>query len=479
MNFKTTLALLVALIVVGAVVLFRGGKPEEPASTEPQRLFAVSSETVDSITVTPSSGDVIAMTKSTDGNWRLTKPVESAVDKFSADDLVRAITSLESRGQVDASKAIGLDQPQYIVNIQAGDKLHELVVGAAASVGSDLYVKADGGKQASLVAATLLEQLAKPASEYREKKLVAVSSDGFHDVSITQGGQTLALAKEGTNWSIVAPTTMPADPTAVSGLLSAISGLRANEFVTEGNDATAIGQPRLTISYSTTPTSTQPATPQPVKTIVFGRYSDISKQHVLATSPEINAVVTVPATSLDAFNKKPLDLRDKQVLALSSASVQTVDLKSDKIATTQPTTQPASSKQIVVTRRPPTPALSTTQTATTLPSTTQATATPPASKWTIGDAPANDPAVDAIVSALASLKAEKFVETVPVVAQPVATYTLVLTVPPTGPSHGERHELRVLDFGNDTPPVATYNSLNFEVSRTVLTSLAAELAKTP
>lgn len=471
MNFKTTLTLFIALVAVGAIVLLRGGKTEEPVDAGPKKLLAIPTETVNGVSVTSASGDVLSISKSADGNWSLTKPVTAVAEKFEADDLVRAVTSLESRGQVDVTPDRGFDKPQYTVNIQAGDKSHELLVGAASGVGENLYVKIDGGSKASIVPASLLERLEKPASAYRQPKLVTEPSTDIQQVTITQNGQTLALAKDGSKWTVIAPTTMPADMTVVNELLSAVTGLRAEEFVSEGSDTAAVGQPRLTVSYAAAPPSTQPATTQPVKTIVFGRFSDIAKKSVLATSPTIGAVVKVAATSLDAFNKKPFDLRDKQVLTINTSAITSIELKVDTAATTKPTTQPASSKQFTVTRRPP-PA--------TQPATTQATTAPAPSKWmTANHAPANDSAIDTLLTDIGTLKAEKFVETLPVVAQPVGMYALTIVIPPTGPSLGERYELRLFDFGNDTAPVATYNGLTFNVSRSLLTALQADLAKHP
>ncbi|HEV7300371.1 MAG TPA: DUF4340 domain-containing protein [Tepidisphaeraceae bacterium] len=480
MNFKSTLLLLVALVVVGIIVMFRGSPEDQPAATMANRpLLTVDSSDVTAITVTPSAGQAVALTKSTDSNWQLTQPVAAPAEKFEADDLVRDITALESRGQVDASPATGLDSPRYVVKLEANGQSHEVRVGQASSVGENLYVKVDDNARADMVNASLIDRLKKPASAYRQARLVQVASDAIQQLSIKRGDQTIELARSGGKWNIVAPTTMPADAATVGGLLTSLTGLRAQEFIAEGADIALLGQPRLTIAYATEPPSSQPATTQPaMKTITMGRYSDISRSGVLAVASGIDAVVKLPASTAEAFEKKPIELRDRQVLMLEPANVGTVELAINTPATTRPTTAPAANQTIALTRRtadapapagPPAP--------TPGPATAPAAIQPaePQSKWVAGDRPADDAAVEALLAALSPLRAEKFIETPPLVAQPAATYSLAITVPPVGPSPGERYELRVIDSGNDAAPIVTYNGLTFEAPQALLTTLQAKM----
>jgi hypothetical protein len=118
----------------------------------------------------------------------------------------------------------------------------------------------------------------------------------------------------------------------------------------------------------------------------------------------------------------------------------------------------------------------------TAPATAPVVAPAPQSKWIVAsDAskPASDAAVDALLRSLAPLKAEKFMETPPLVAVPVATYHLSLTVPANGPSLGEKYELRILNLGKDANPVVTYNGLTFEADKSLLVVLQADFEQKP
>ena len=52
-------------------------------------------------------------------------------------------------------------------------------------------------------------------------------------------------------------------------------------------------------------------------------------------------MVTVAATSLDAFRKTPLDLRDREVLDVNPDAVSRMSITKETAPATQPTTQPA------------------------------------------------------------------------------------------------------------------------------------------
>jgi hypothetical protein len=230
------------------------------------------------------------------------------------------------------------------------------------AVGDILYVKLEGHDQADLVSGSIVDQLEKPVSEYRKTKLLTTSNDKIAGVTVNHDGQTLKLAKTGDKWEVVEPKQVPGDSGQISTLLSAITGLNAATFVAEKvGDPPEYGfdKPQMTVTYTTEPPETQPttkatATTQPAgetTTIKFGRFEDIRKKDVYAIVSDSGPVVTVAATTLDSFKKTPLDLRDRDVVNIDPNAVSRVSISIDKAATTQPTSQPAVKKEVVLERR--------------------------------------------------------------------------------------------------------------------------------
>ena len=138
MNFKTTVVLIVLLAVaVGALFLTRekGGDAEKIAQDKKQKLFDVAANDVKNVVITAADGKKMSLERAGAGKWRMTEPVNAAAEAFEVDNLVRAVTELESRGQVTAdtanAEATGLAKPRYVVVMSTADgKTHTLNVGA-------------------------------------------------------------------------------------------------------------------------------------------------------------------------------------------------------------------------------------------------------------------------------------------------------------------------------------------------------------
>jgi hypothetical protein len=491
MNFKTTIVLLVALAVVG--VFFVVGRVSTPASdtatnTTPGKIITVDAATVKQVSITQPDGKQIVVDK-VGGKWRLWQPVNAAADSSTVDQFVKQITDLTSRGKLPADQkgSVGLDHPNYVVQLTANDgKTSKLSFGDKSNISDALYVLVNDDSTPQIVSSGLNEQLAKPADSYRSKKLIDASTDQVQQVAITQNGQTLRFEKHGADWQITEPKAMPADSGEISSLLFALTDLSAVEFVNDAQKPESYGlaKPTLTVWFATTPPSTQPAATRPAgTTVVFGRFDSVLQKNVFA-SINGGSIVTVPLTSQSSLTKTALDLRDRKALDIDPAQVETITLAVNHPAATQPATRPAEQHEFTLVRRQEKTAIGPTLSPepTTAPSTqgaasqpatqpTLAAATQPASKWIIqsgGTGDANDPQVDALLSSLHPLTAQKYLESAPVATQPADAYTLTLHV---GPANGHGPADYTLHFSASSgtaPAIASLNDLTFETDRTIL-----------
>jgi hypothetical protein len=511
MNFKTTLVLLVALAALGAFIFVSNSKTEtkktdtEVAANE-RRLFDAKAEDVTKITVVGSDGKRTVVERS-NGNWKLVEPVSAPAEAFEVDALARALVELKSHGSVTDSgsaSATGLATPQYKVEFTTKDnKTQTLNVGNKSAVGDNLYVST-GGSQAEVVNTALLDQLEKPANSYRNPKLVNLANSDVKQLTIKRADGTISLEKIGSDWRMNEPKKFAADASEVDDVVMAITGLRATDWVDVANAADAkqyqLDNPRVTVTLSaTTKPTTQSATTagaatQPV-VIKIGRYDDVLRKNVLATSSEANSIAKVAASVVDTLNKKPIEFRDKRVLQIASADVSGIVVLADLPATTQPATKPASKKELILQRHQSTLPVgvaapstksstkpTTVATTTTAPAATQAAATKPANKWDLLTAAgatevAEDSKVDELLFQLNPLRAEKYLESAPATTQPAPTYTLKITSQGPGGAPPEQQTVTITDPGPGKAPIATYNDLSFEVSRTLLEKLDADYKK--
>ena len=289
------------------------------------------------------------------------------------DSLVRAVTDAKTHGEIPADSS-SLAKPRYQVQLVSPSKTIKVAIGDKSPVGDNLYVKVDGASQGEIIPADLSDKLDKGVDPYRKMNLVTAASDQIKQITITRGDEKLLLQKTGERWQIISPANMPADDSAVSDFVFAITGLRADSFVdSTAVPSTALTRPQLTVAFTSAapviPPATAPSTPPVWTTIQFGSFDDILKKKVYATIEGSGAVAKVPATSLDTFKKKPLDLRDKKAVNIDPEQVSKITLKIDLPSTTQPTTKPAVNKTVTIERRKVAPPVAGPTLPTTLPTT--------------------------------------------------------------------------------------------------------------
>lgn len=496
MNFRTTLLLLVVVIALGAFVFYtrEEAKTAKPETVEADRKLIDATPTdVKRVAIINADGFRTVIEK--DGtNWRLSAPVAAPAETFEVDTLLRVLTDLRSHATVEKpTEGMGLAKPQFKVELGlTNGKTHVIAVGSKGAVGDNLYVALDGSKSADVVGTSLLEQLEKPASTYRDPKLISMATADVKQITVSRPDATIVLNKNGNDWQMTQPRPMPAETSAVDDLIFAVTGLRSVDWVSE--EAKDLHQyqldnPRMTVALSTgapttAPAASQPATKPSAVIVKIGRYDDVLKKNVFVTTSGGTAVAKVAAGIVDSLNKKPIELRDKKVLNVDPASVAAVTIVSDSAATTQPTTKPASHREVLIARARKPATQPATQVAATGPATTQATqpvaATEPAQKWELlGEAdarkPADDSKVDELIGQLAPLRAERYLESNPTTV-PSTTYTLKITTQAAGGAAPEQHTITITDPGSGMP-TAEANGLVFEVSRMLVDKLAGDFNK--
>jgi len=492
MNYRTTLILLCVLIVVGVALLFvnRGEKAPKDTSTPGEaKLIDVESKDITKVIVTPADGKQLVLEKK-GVEWRLVEPIAAPADLWAVDSLVRGLAELRSRGQIaltgENASTINLNPPRYQVEMEAGTKTVKLKIGSRSAVGDNLYVQLDDRSKADVVAAAeVYDQLEKPFMSYRQMKLVAMPSNDIKQIEITRPDGKIVLNKTGEDWQVVSPEKMPAEASEISDMTAAISGLSAAEYVNEADVPAQLlpnKSARMTVWLSAAAPATQPSAPPSTQpggvTIRFGGYDTVLKQNVYVAVSEPGALAKVAAASMDKFNKKPLDLRDRNVMKIDPGQVSRVLVVTDKPATTQPTTQPASRNEVVIERKKQSVAATKPTTNATTMAATQPASQPalPPTNWALksaSDADASEAEVDALLRKFSPLRADKYVAGPFPATQPAATYTIEITLQPAGSVEPVVHKIQLVDPGDGKPMIGQYKNLVFELN----SAFAADLTK--
>lgn len=162
----------------------------------------------------------------------------------------------------------------------------------------------------------------KPEGEREKVTVLAVDKAKAKEISLaTTAGETIRLVKEGSGWKVTAPFTAPADTSAVESILTSLEKLEADEVVVEQAASLAeygLDQPTRTV------TAVVDGAPAPFS-VQFGAKSPDGSS-VYARAGSAPKVYLVPQWVEGSFDKKPFDLRDRDVLHVKRDDVRSLEV---------------------------------------------------------------------------------------------------------------------------------------------------------
>jgi hypothetical protein len=112
-----------------------------------------------------------------------------------------------------------------------GKDLIELIAGHRSPDFSGGYARLPGQDRTYLVHGRLVETLTRPADEWRDHRIAAVSGDSIGAVEISHGARRYQLRRAGTKWTLSSGGA--ADSTRVAGLLASYRTIEAGGFASK------------------------------------------------------------------------------------------------------------------------------------------------------------------------------------------------------------------------------------------------------
>jgi len=162
----------------------------------------------------------------------------------------------------------------------------------------------------------------KPEGEREKVTVLAVDKAKAKEISLaTAAGDTIRLVKEGSGWKVTAPFAAPADITAVESMLTSLEKLEADEVVVEQAASLSeygLDKPSRTVTAvvegALAPLSVQFGAKSPDGSSVYARTGSAPK------------VYLVPSWIEGSFDKKPFDLRDRDLLHVKRDDVRSLEV---------------------------------------------------------------------------------------------------------------------------------------------------------
>jgi hypothetical protein len=176
---------------------------------------------------------------------------------------------------------------------------------------------------AALGAYIYLIEAKKPEStEPAKEKALAIEREKVQELSIERpGAEPIRLVKQGEAWRLTRPVDVPADGGEVDSLLSSLVNLEIAEVVSESPAKLAdfgLDPPKGKLSV-------QVADGGEPRALLLGDKSP-DGSNLYAKKPAEARVFAIPAYLESSFDKKPFDLRDRDVLHVKRDAVRTLEV---------------------------------------------------------------------------------------------------------------------------------------------------------
>lgn len=289
---------------------------------------------ISKLTLNRPGKPVLTIEKSSDDSWKIVNPIKAKADKNEVDKWLDDLQNLKADlfeyddlGALLAAplQKYGLDKPQLEIIIsssknKSSQKIYLSRVGSQPAVPSEnkVYAKSEAVNSIYSVDQEILSKLDKAADDIRDKTVLAFKPGGVTKIELKRDGKLISCEKAADGWKITKPAQYKADKAEIDSLLSELSLLKAEKFVSE--NATNLSQygmdkSQLEVSLYEGANS---------KTFIVGKKSGESFYGILKGS---DAIFLISADEFNRINKDLGDIRDKAVLKFERDNAIKLDLK--------------------------------------------------------------------------------------------------------------------------------------------------------
>lgn len=235
-GLRSTIALLVVLLGLGAYIYFVASKTDESASTKDRLFPGVASDNIEELTVKNDAGEVTTL-KKVDTKWQVTAPVSARGSDMESSGIANALAALDFTRVVEDNpadvKEYGLDAPATEITFKSnsGKPSGKLLIGKKTATGGSLYARKDGETRVVLIAEYNNTTFNRSTFDLRDKAVMSFDRTKVDGFDVVLADSSFELTKKESDWTMVRPITARADASAADGLVSAIESLQMKSAV--------------------------------------------------------------------------------------------------------------------------------------------------------------------------------------------------------------------------------------------------------
>jgi Domain of unknown function (DUF4340) len=249
--------------------------------------------------------------------WRITRPVALRADNDTVSEFLDRLTGQKVRefvAEAPATRAAyGLERPVRITIHTGRDKdrvSRTLLLGKVDAAKKGVYAMRGGEASVLLLPEEVWNQVPKNVGVLRNKSVVQLERDKIARIEIEGPKGTVAVAREGDQWKIVAPQLLAADQIEVGAVLTKLQDLRAQAFLSED----AAGIPRYLAKPEVRVTLTDQGSATTTVLLAPSRETRGGEPSAYAAVAGKGPVTLVEAKALADLGRSTNDLRDRRLL---------------------------------------------------------------------------------------------------------------------------------------------------------------------
>ena len=323
MNYKSTLLLLIAVVVAALVAHSLSRKPssQEVAAQRKRLLPDFRAADVKLLTIEGPNGRLVCRREGAD-KWRIIEPVNVRADRWEVQDILDKLETAEkvSWELAPGDPALyGLEHPVRTVTASRSGPAASawtLRIGKEAGVAGTVWVAIEGREGVFAVSKDVVDTTDATLARLRSKELaprISVFDLEALDVSAAPLGQEsgfdLECAKVDDTWEIKAPLHDLADRRKVEAVANKLYGCRigADDFMTDDPTKAAdygLDSPLLTVSLKGKGQE---------QTVTFSRAGTGEDARFYAMTRGEPAIVRVPKSLFDSLRRPPAELRARSL----------------------------------------------------------------------------------------------------------------------------------------------------------------------
>ena len=330
-KYFQTLIALVVLAGLWGIFTYVGRKKtasnSKSKSAASEKIFPAKKDQVVAFTVTPASGKPV--TCSLNGKtWQITEPEKLAADSSAIDGFLSSLTGATPSEVVSEKpgdlKEFGLEPPESTIEVKTDATPQEITLrlGSSTPTNNGVYAQVAGQPRVFTLASYLKGSLEKTLFDFRDKKVVTLTSDNIQRLGVSAKNDSYQLVKNADGiWDLMMPPPVRADQFSVEGLVDELGSASMKSVVEETKkDLGKYGfsNPTMTIHLSG---------PAGSQTLVLGK-KDGDDYYAMNTS--VGPVFTLGSDFLSQFQKQPSNLRSKDLFTFSTYEANQLTVQGPK-----------------------------------------------------------------------------------------------------------------------------------------------------